>query len=85
MKPARIDVHIGELVLHGFETAERDDIRTAFEREVTRLLAERGVPASFAHAGIDAQMDAGSIRITRGLGAAAVGAQIAQAIFRDDR
>jgi hypothetical protein len=84
MKPARIDVHIGALVLHGFAAADRDLIRDAFEREVTRLLAERGVPASFAQAGISAQLDAGSIRVARGPGAAAVGAQIAQAIFRND-
>ena len=43
MRPARVEVHIEELVLHGFAPGQRYRIAEALERELTRLLAERGL------------------------------------------
>lgn len=40
----RIRVEIGELVLQGFDSIDHDGVSAAFQRELTRLVAERGVP-----------------------------------------
>ena len=42
----RIELHIEELVLHGFAPADRYRIGDTVQRELTRLLAEQGMPAS---------------------------------------
>jgi hypothetical protein len=45
MKPREIDVHIEELILHGFEPANRWRIGDAIEQELRGLLAAKGVPS----------------------------------------
>jgi hypothetical protein len=47
MKPREIDVHIEELVLHGFARAARDLIGAELERTLSTLLVERGLPPSW--------------------------------------
>lgn len=44
MKPREIDVHIDELVLHGFKSANRWLIADALEQELRGLLTAKGVP-----------------------------------------
>ena len=44
MAPARIELHIEELVLHGFAPGDRRPLGEAVERELTRLLGG-GAPA----------------------------------------
>ena len=44
MNPREIDVHIEELVLHGFEPANRWLIADALEQELRGLLTAKGVP-----------------------------------------
>ena len=44
MNPREIDVHIEELVLHGFEPANRWLIADALERELHELLTAKGLP-----------------------------------------
>ena len=46
-----IELHIEELVLHGFSPGDRYRIGEAVEQELTRLLADRGVPQSLAEGG----------------------------------
>ena len=43
-----IELHIEELVLHGFEPGDRHRIGEAIERELARLFAEQGTPPSLA-------------------------------------
>ena len=45
MKPREIDVHIEELVLHGFKPASRWQIAEALEQELRGLLTANGVPS----------------------------------------
>jgi len=45
MKPREIDVHIEELVLHGFKPANRGLIADALEQELRGLLTAKGVPS----------------------------------------
>jgi len=72
-----IEVHIEELVLHGFDPHDRHAIMDAVQQELGRLLAERGVSA---HAPLDVpRLDAGTIQLAGTRGGAA-GASIAQAV-----
>jgi hypothetical protein len=47
MKPREIEVHIEELVLHGFPGESRYDIGDALQSELRTLLAEQGIPATW--------------------------------------
>jgi hypothetical protein len=77
-----IDLHIDELILHGFPTTDRARITAAIECELARLLAERGVPAALTQGGITAQLDAGAFHVARDAGVDAIGAQAAQTIYQ---
>ncbi|MCA1185404.1 MULTISPECIES: hypothetical protein [unclassified Saccharopolyspora] len=39
-----VNVHIGELVLDGFDGVDPDRVAVAFQAELTRLVEQRGVP-----------------------------------------
>jgi hypothetical protein len=43
-EPVAVKVEIGELVLDGFGPLDSDRISQAFQRELMRLVSERGVP-----------------------------------------
>ncbi|MBD0326005.1 MAG: hypothetical protein ICV68_06225, partial [Pyrinomonadaceae bacterium] len=53
MSGPNIELHIEELILHGFERRDRYAIADAFERELSRLLseqfAEQGLPSSLSY------------------------------------
>ena len=78
--PREIEVHIEELVLHGFAPEDRWSIGDALERELRALLAEKGVPSTWFSS--PARIDAGSLPATSVPKAAATGAGIAGAIHR---
>ncbi|MGH9944725.1 MAG: hypothetical protein ACRD9R_20450 [Pyrinomonadaceae bacterium] len=81
MKPPKVELHIEELVLHGFAPGDGVDIGAAVERELARLFAEQGVPPSFMH-GLEAtRVNAGGFNVAPGAQAEAIGAQVAQAIY----
>lgn len=78
VRPA-IELHIGELVLHGFTPADRHRIGDAVERELARLLGDEGV------AGLDNdlqihRLDGGRMATPPDAGGAALGAEIARAV-----
>jgi len=81
MKPKNIELNIDELVLHGFAPGDRYRIGEAVEQELTRLLADRGVPQSLERGGEIANMDGGAIEVTTGSRAEAIGAQVARAVY----
>ena len=41
----KIELHIGELVLHGFRGTDRDAIGEEVRREIARLLSDRSAAA----------------------------------------
>ena len=47
MNPREIEVHIEELVLHGFAASERWKIGDALESELRGLLAAQGLPRAW--------------------------------------
>lgn len=76
-----IDLEIDELVLNGFAAADRHAIGDAFQRELARLLAERGIPQAIAEARETAQLNIESFESATGSDAHAIGAELAKKIY----
>jgi hypothetical protein len=81
MKPENVELHIEELVLRGFAPGDRYRIGDAMERELARLLAERGTPPSLARGSGIERLDGGAFEVAHGSKSEAVGVQVAQAIY----
>jgi hypothetical protein len=84
MKGPNIELHIEELVLHGFAPSDRYTIADAVERELSRLLAENsgnaGWPRSLADNSSRPRVDAGNFQVAPSAKASSIGDQIAQAV-----
>ncbi|VVB73069.1 Uncharacterised protein [uncultured archaeon] len=78
----KIELHIEELVLHGFEPGDRYCIAEALERELSSLIANQGIPRSFKHGGETERMDGGTFEIVPGSKPEKIGASVAQSIYR---
>jgi hypothetical protein len=79
--PYSVELHIEELVLHGFAESERYRIGEAIERELTRLFIEQGTPSAIAQGADIAQLDGGAIEVKPGSDAETTGVQLAQALY----
>jgi hypothetical protein len=75
-----IELHIGELVLDGFDPASRYAIGEAVERELTRLFVERGATTGLRDRAV-AELDGGALRMESNASAEEVGARVARAVF----
>jgi hypothetical protein len=80
-RPSVVELHIGELVLDGFPPLDRAQLGVVVQQELTRLFAERGVPAGLANGGEAASLDGGEFHVAPGSNAQAIGAQIAQVVY----
>jgi hypothetical protein len=80
MRPGAVRLHIGELVLHGFEPADRARIGEALEAELTRLLAA-GDTESLARAGNVSRLDGGAFEMPQQAGPAVTGERLARAVY----
>jgi len=76
-----VRLRIEELVLDGFAPGDRDRIGEAVERELGRLLAERGVPGAVAAGGEAPRVDAGSFELAPEAGPEAIGSRVAAAVY----
>jgi hypothetical protein len=74
-----VELHIEELVLHGFPPDYR--IGGAVEHELSRLFTERGVPPSLTRGGDIPRLDAGAFEMNPELGAHATGARVAHSLY----
>lgn len=72
-----VDLHIAELVLHGFAPGDRHEIAAVAQRELGLLLDRSGWDGRSA-----LEIDAGAIELQHGARAAAIGVEIARAIHR---
>lgn len=79
LSPARIEVHIDELVLHGFAAGDRWKIADALEAELRGLLQARGVPAGWG--ANRARLDAGVACVNPQSQPRFVGEGVARAIY----
>ena len=75
-----VELHIEELVLVGFAPRDRFPIAEAVERELARLLASGGLPAT-ARQGAVEQLDAGAFPVARGAQPRAIGSRVGQSVF----
>jgi hypothetical protein len=80
--PSALELHIEELVLTGFSSADRFHIADAVERELARVLAEKGIPGLDGDSIAFESLDAGKFKVAPGARAHVIGKQAAQAIHR---
>jgi hypothetical protein len=80
MNPREIEVHIEELVLHGFAANARWQIGDAIEQELRGLLAAKGIPPAWLSS--PDRIDAAASRAISPAKSAQAGAHIAGAIYR---
>lgn len=78
-----VNLNIERLVLEGFQLrpGEHQLVRAAVERELTRLLSERGVSPQLLQGGALPRLTASDMRLDGGESPRQVGAQIAQALY----
>lgn len=79
MNARRVELHIEELVLHGFHPSDRYRIAAALESELGRLVTEGGAEA--LKAGDRSTLDAGAFSLRTGTHSADVGRQAARALM----
>ena len=81
MRP-NIELHIEELVLHGFAPGDRHHIGAAVERSLGQLLAEHDVAPALMDLGDVSRLDAGKFDVASRAQPDAIGAQVARSVFR---
>jgi hypothetical protein len=77
-RPRAIEVHINELVLHGFDPADRHQIGEAVRVELGELLAASDVARSIGRGASIERLEGGSI--TQGPGARSLGQAIGRSV-----
>jgi hypothetical protein len=82
MNPTNVELHIEELVLHGFAPGDSHPIASAMEAELERLFAVSGVPPSLARGGDLAELYGGPFAALPDTGANAVGTSVARAVYQ---
>lgn len=80
-QPQAIELHIEELVLHGFEPGQRRAIASAVEQALSALLAERGAPPEWREGAQVDRLDAGQFQVSPGAEPAGIGRQVAEALY----
>ncbi|MGC2696893.1 MAG: hypothetical protein WA738_13995 [Candidatus Angelobacter sp.] len=80
LAPAVIELHIEELVLHGFSSRDRFRIGDAVQKELRRLLGGHGLPAFLGKQLSAESLDAGTFRVAPGAKPQAIGVQLAQSL-----
>jgi hypothetical protein len=80
MGVSKLEMQIDELVLYGFAPGDRFRIGEAVERELARLIGERGAETLAGRWVNVAKLDSGSFHIARGGNAEGMGRQIALAV-----
>lgn len=77
-----IEMHIEELVLHGFAHSDRYAIGEAVELGLTRLFNERGISTSLDKNMHIEHLNSGELVVSQGARAETIGTQIAGAIYK---
>ena len=75
-----VELHIEELVLHGFEARDRRRIAGEVERELARLIGEGGLRGLGGSLAIE-RVNAGEFKVKAGAKPHAAGTQIARSIY----
>jgi hypothetical protein len=76
-----VELHIEELVLHGFAHVDRHAITAAVENKLAYLLTQGRLTSRLAAGGEVVQLDGGTFSMTQTASAESIGAHVAQAIY----
>lgn len=78
-----VNLNIERLVLEGFQLRPGEHllVRAAAERELSRLLSERGISRELLSGGAVPRLTAGDIRLSGEADAGQIGRQVAQALY----
>lgn len=76
-----VELHIEELVLHGFDPANRYAIGEAIERELARLFTELGAPTAITRDREIGHLGGSAFEISAGSNSETIGMQLAKAIY----
>ena len=79
---ARIDLHIEELVLQGFNHLDQAELGVRVQEALSQLFADQGLPAALNQGGQVNALDGGTFTVQPDAGAGDIAGQIAQAIYR---
>lgn len=77
-----INIHIDNLVIHGFDRIERDQVGSAVQKELSRLISEQGLPSALKKSQTIGNLNAGEFRTGKSSSPRNVGIQVAQKIYR---
>jgi len=77
-----IELHIEELVLHGFPSGDRYAVGDAVGRQLAQLLGEQGVLSSLLSEGTTDEIRGASFNTPHNAKAHAIGRQIGQAVYQ---
>jgi hypothetical protein len=77
-----IELHIEQLVLHGFPPSDRYAISDAVERQLAQLLGEQDVPSSLLSESATDEIRGATFNTPHNAKARAIGRQIAQAVYQ---
>lgn len=78
---ANVELHIDELVLHGFAARDRHRIAAALERELTRLIVQGDIAHQASPIQLD-RVDAGSFHLDPAARPSYIGQTVAQRVYR---
>ncbi len=76
-----VELHIEELVLHGFAPCDRHRIGEAVQHELTRLLTERGLPATLSTGQEIDRLNGETFQLNALSKSDATGTQVARAVY----
>ncbi len=79
MKPARIRLHIHELIVNGVTVGDRDALGDAIRSELTRLLTAHALPSALARTRQIPSLNAGAVQVASPR-AHVLGTRVAQAV-----
>jgi hypothetical protein len=80
-RPYSVELHIEELVLHGFPPGDRLRIAQAIERELAQLLVTQGAPPLVTRDQNLARLDAGAFEVEQGARPERIGLQVARSVY----
>ncbi|MDP8993238.1 MAG: hypothetical protein M3N31_09355 [Actinomycetota bacterium] len=76
-----VDLQIEELVLHGVEPRQRYAVGEAIERELARLVVDRGIPDVLRTSDELTGLEAPGIQVEHGATAEGLGLEVARAVY----
>jgi hypothetical protein len=80
-KKSSVNLHIEELVLHGFPQQDKYRIARALEHELARLLSQGDIPSVLSQGGVISGLDGGSFQTRPGTSPETTGARVAQNLY----